>query len=43
MSDINKDNKNKNGWKSGAKPIPKPIAIDNEKIDISKLQIKKGK
>ena len=39
-----KENENsKEGWKRDAKPIPEPIALDNSKMDINKLQIKKGK
>lgn len=41
---MGKENENsKEGWKSDAKPIPEPIALDNSKMDINKLQIKKGK
>lgn len=41
---MDKDNTvKKEGWKSDAKPIPEPIAIDPSKMDLSKLQIKKEK
>lgn len=38
-----KDETKREGWKSGAKPIPEPIAVDSSEIDMSKLQIKKEK
>lgn len=38
-----KDEVKREGWKSDAKPLPEPIAIDSSEIDMSKLQIKKGK
>lgn len=36
-----KDEIKREGWRSNAKPIPEPIAVDDSQIDMSKLQIKK--